>query len=94
MLYYCEVKELLHLQKDKNIKIPALNSIGYQEIIRYIKGNLSKDKLIESVVIKTRQYAKKQMKWFKKEDIDLLVDLTNLNEIDFHKYICDIYNNF
>ena len=89
-----EVKELLHLQKDKNIKIPALNSIGYQEIIRYIKGDLSKDKLIESVVIKTRQYAKKQMKWFKKEDIDLLVDLTNLNEIDFHKYICDIYNNF
>ena len=89
-----EVKELLHLQKDKNIKIPALNSIGYQEIIRYIKGDLSKDKLIESVVIKTRQYAKKQMKWFKKEDIDLLVDLTNLNEIDFHKYICDIYKNF
>ena len=42
-----EVKELLHLQKDKNIKIPALNSIGYQEIIRYIKGGLSKDKLIE-----------------------------------------------
>lgn len=89
-----EVKELLHLQKDKNIKIPALNSIGYQEIIRYIKGGFSKDKLIESVIIKTRQYAKKQMKWFKKEDIDLLVDLTNLNEIDFHKYICDIYNNF
>jgi tRNA dimethylallyltransferase len=89
-----EVKELLHLQKDKNTKIPALNSIGYQEIIRYIKGGLSKDKLIESVIIKTRQYAKKQMKWFKKEDIDLLIDLTNLNEIDFHKYICDIYNNF
>ena len=78
----------------KNIKIPALNSIGYQEIIRYIKGGLSKDKLIESVIIKTRQYAKKQMKWFKKEDIDLLVDLTNLNEIDFHKYICDIYKIF
>ena len=89
-----EVKELLYLQKDKNIKIPALNSIGYQEIIRYIKGNLSKDKLIESVVIKTRQYAKKQMKWFIKEDIDLLVDLTNLNGIDFHKYICDIYKIF
>lgn len=89
-----EVKELLHLQKDKNIKIPALNSIGYQEIIRYIKGDLSKDKLIELVVIKTRQYAKKQMKWFKKEDIDLLVDLTNLNEIDFYKYICDIYKIF
>ena len=89
-----EVKELIHLQKDKNIKLPALNSIGYQEIIRYIKGDLSKDKLIELVVIKTRQYAKKQMKWFKKEDIDLLVDLTNLNETNFHKYICDIYNNF
>ncbi len=40
----------------------------------------------------TRQYARSQDKWFKKEKIDLFVDLTNLERIDVHKYICDIYS--
>ena len=87
-----EVNKMLSLQKDKKIVMPALDSIGYKQIIEYINDDIDKETLIETVVNKTRQYARKQDKWFKKEKIDLLVDLTNLEGIDVHKYICDIYN--
>ena len=72
--------------------MPALDSIGYKQVIEYINDEMDKETLIETVVNKTKQYARSQNKWFKKEKIDLFVDLTNLEGIDVHKYICDIYS--
>ena len=87
-----EVNKMLSLQKDKKIVMPALDSIGYKQIIEYLHGDIDNETLIENIVNKTRQYAKRQDKWFKKEKIDLSIDLTNLRKSDIHKYICDIYN--
>jgi tRNA dimethylallyltransferase len=87
-----EVDYLLSLQKEKGLKMPALDSIGYKQVIEYINNGIDKETLIETVVNKTRQYARSQDKWFKKERIDLFVDLTNLEGFDVHKYICDIYS--
>ena len=87
-----EVYYLLSLQKEKGLKMPALDSIGYKQVIEYINNSIDKETLIETVVNKTRQYARSQDKWFKKEKIDLFVDLTNLEGLEVHKYICDIYS--
>ena len=87
-----EVKNLLLLKKEKKVNMPALDSIGYKQIIDYLNGDIDKTTLIDSIVVKTRQYARKQDKWFKNENIDLSIDLTNLNNQDIHNHICDIYN--
>ena len=87
-----EVKTLLSLQNEKKVIMPALESIGYKQIIEYLNGAIDKATLLELIIARTRQYARKQKKWFKNEDIDLSIDLTNLNGQDTHKYICDIYN--
>ena len=87
-----EVKTLLSLQNEKKVIMPALESIGYKQIIEYLNGAIDKATLLELIIVRTRQYARKQKKWFKNEDIDLSIDLTNLNGQDTHKYICDIYN--
>ena len=87
-----EVKKILYLKKEKNIAIPALDSIGYKQIIEYLDNDINKVALIENIVNKTKQYARRQRNWFKNEKIDLSVDLTNLEKSDIHKTICDIYN--
>ena len=87
-----EVKKILYLKKEKNIAIPALDSIGYKQIIEYLENDINKVALIENIVNKTKQYARRQRNWFKNEKIDLSVDLTNLDKSDIHKTICDIYN--
>ena len=87
-----EVKNLILLEKEKQLYLPALDSIGYKQIRNYLNGDADIHTLKESIIIKTRQYARKQNKWFKKENIDLTVDLTNLDGVNFDSYISDIYN--
>ncbi len=41
-----------------------LRSVGYKEVVLYLKGKIPKDELLEQIVISTRQLAKKQRTWF------------------------------
>ena len=88
-----EVRSLIALKEKMEIDFPALDSIGYKQIIDYLNGSINKDSLIETIVNKTWQYAKKQYKWFKKENIDLIVDITNLDPSKVSDCIYDIYKS-
>ncbi len=44
----------------------SLNTVGYKETIDYINGEISEDKAIELIQQHTRNYAKRQITWFKK----------------------------
>ncbi|WPV70611.1 tRNA (adenosine(37)-N6)-dimethylallyltransferase MiaA [Chitinophaga sp. LS1] len=45
----------------------ALQTVGYSEIFDYLDGKTTLQEAEELVVIHTRQYAKRQMTWFKKD---------------------------
>jgi tRNA dimethylallyltransferase len=77
-----EAKMLFQKQKDLKIEFPALNSIGYSQIIKFFKDEINKSELEESIVIETRQFAKKQAQWFAKEKIDLIVKMDDLKTKD------------
>ncbi|MBL7738127.1 MAG: tRNA (adenosine(37)-N6)-dimethylallyltransferase MiaA [Chitinophagaceae bacterium] len=57
-----EVKDLLPF---KNLN--ALQTVGYAEIIDYLDGNISLENAVEQIKTHTRQYAKRQMTWFRKD---------------------------
>ena len=64
-----EVKSLLHKGISNSCK--PMQSIGYKQICDQLDGKaLSKDDLIEEIVIATRQYAKRQETWFRKVSFD------------------------
>ncbi len=44
---------------------PALTGLGYPRVIAYLKGKLSKDECLKLLIQDTRQYAKRQMTWFR-----------------------------
>jgi tRNA dimethylallyltransferase len=57
-----EVKQLLpycHLN--------ALQTVGYAELFDHLDGNLALEEAVERIKINTRQYAKRQMTWFRKD---------------------------
>lgn len=58
-----EVKSLITF-KDLN----ALQTVGYTEMFAYLNNQCSQEEAIEKIKIHTRQYAKRQMTWFKKDD--------------------------
>ncbi len=59
-----EVKGLL---KKWTPDISPLQSIGYKQMISYLRGNVDKPQCIEEIEKETRKLAKRQMTWFRKE---------------------------
>ncbi len=57
-----EVKNLLPWRH-----LNALQTVGYAELFDYLDGTISLDKAVEQIKTTTRQYAKRQMTWFKKD---------------------------
>lgn len=47
----------------------ALQTVGYAEILDYLIGKTSLDEAVSLIKIHTRQYAKRQMTWFKKDPL-------------------------
>ena len=45
---------------------PASSSVGYREILSYLRGELSRDELGPAIALSTRQLVSKQRKWFRK----------------------------
>jgi tRNA dimethylallyltransferase len=45
----------------------ALESIGYREALLYLDGKITLDEAIARTQIATRQYAKRQRTWFRRE---------------------------
>ncbi|MCK4350794.1 MAG: tRNA (adenosine(37)-N6)-dimethylallyltransferase MiaA [Candidatus Krumholzibacteria bacterium] len=46
---------------------PGLRTLGYPEVISYISGDIDMETLVGTIQKFTRQYAKRQMTWFRKE---------------------------
>lgn len=57
-----EVKSLLPYRH-----LNALQTVGYTELFDYLDGNITLNGAVERIKINTRQYAKRQMTWFKKD---------------------------
>jgi tRNA dimethylallyltransferase len=61
-----EVQSILVRGFSPNLK--ALQSLGYVQVVRHLQGELTLTEAEEQTKLKTRQYAKRQMTWFRKED--------------------------
>ena len=42
-------------------------ALGYKQVLRYLRGEISLEEAISSTEIETRQYAKRQMTWFRRD---------------------------
>ncbi|MCX7769495.1 MAG: tRNA (adenosine(37)-N6)-dimethylallyltransferase MiaA [Proteobacteria bacterium] len=59
-----ETKKIIELY---GLNIKPLKSIGYKEAVMHIEGKISFDEAINMTIKSTKEYAKRQKIWFKKE---------------------------
>jgi tRNA dimethylallyltransferase len=57
-----EVKRLLPYRQEK-----ALDTVGYKELFAYLEGETSLDQAVALIKQHTRNYAKRQLTWFRKD---------------------------
>ena len=60
---------------NEHIDISHIDYIGFREIKEYLENKISIDKAMEKIFIRTRQYAKRQNKWFNSNKYDLSFDI-------------------
>ena len=85
-----ETKELI--SNRKKVKMHPMDSIGYQQIVSYINGEISEIELKEEIILKTSKYAKKQIKWFRKDKIDLEINMNRKPDYVVKKIIKNFYD--
>lgn len=60
-----EVKSLLAAGVSTEVK--PFESLGYRQALRVVRGGMSVEQAIFDTALRTRQYAKRQMTWFRRE---------------------------
>ncbi len=46
----------------------ALNTVGYKEMFKYFDGEIPLEEAVRQIQSHTREYARKQLTWYKKDE--------------------------
>lgn len=52
-----------------------MRTIGYKEVFAYLDGNIDKTEMIDAIQQNTRNFAKRQLTWFRNHPFDYWIDL-------------------
>ena len=78
-----EVEKLKNNGVDE--RYTSMQAIGYKEVLLYLNGNLDFDEMSELLKKATRNYAKRQITWFKREQDTMWIDPKDENVIEIIK---------
>jgi tRNA dimethylallyltransferase len=76
---YEEVKKVYEAYGENLEKI---NIIGYSEIIRHLKGEVTFEEAVELIKRNSRRYAKRQFTWFKNDSSYIWYNIEEISESD------------
>lgn len=85
-----EVKKLMSI----NINLNLIKDIGYKELGLYLTGELTFEEVKEEITKQTRNYAKRQLTWFRNKMNTVKVEMDYDNLDNSKSKIIDLINKF
>jgi tRNA dimethylallyltransferase len=74
------VEEVRRLMTEVPESAPAWNASGYRAVREYVRGDLDLDDARETILIETRQYAKRQRTWLRNQLVG--ADVTRIDPVN------------
>lgn len=72
--------------------LPALQALGYRQLLRHFEGQYTLDEAIAAIKIETRHFAKRQLTWFRRDKRINWLDVTEFpSKQALADKICDIF---
>jgi tRNA dimethylallyltransferase len=65
---FIEEVEALRSRVDLHPDLPSMRAVGYRQAWDYLDGRFDRDTFVERAVIATRQFAKRQFTWLRREE--------------------------
>ena len=73
-------EEVEGLYKSHGGDVKPMGSIGYKEVVTYFKGEWDEETTIEKIQQHSRNFAKRQMTWFRKEEDAVFIPMSELTK--------------
>jgi tRNA dimethylallyltransferase len=54
--------------------LPAMRAVGYRQMLEFLRGQGSQERMAERAVVATRQLARRQLTWLRKESLQAVFD--------------------
>lgn len=83
-----EISDVMTLGFDN--ACPGLNSLGYKEFLPYLNGSMTLERCLHLAQQHSRNYAKRQITWYRKQDFDLTLDMLSFNISDINRLLSKI----
>ncbi len=62
--------------------LPALQGLGYKQLLRHLRGEMTLPEAVEDIKRETRRFAKRQITWFKRDQRIHWLDITQYESLD------------
>ena len=77
-------------EKGYNSSMQSMQGIGYKEMFYYLDNKITLDEAVEMIKKGSRNYAKRQLTWFRRDPRAIFINKDNLNEEKiFNKILLD-----
>lgn len=77
-----EIETLREKYPELDLDYPSMRAVGYRQIWEYLEGKHTLNEAIERAIIATRQYAKRQRTWLRREQNLLNFEVNTPNAYD------------
>jgi tRNA dimethylallyltransferase len=79
--------EVLKTRTDLNLSLPSMRCVGYRQIWQYLDGELTREQMIEKATAATRQLAKRQITWLRKQPKERAFDCLSHSKDDIFRQV-------
>ncbi len=84
---FVEEVEQLRARGDLHPGLPSMRAVGYRQVWRYLDGETSREQMIDEAVAATRQLAKRQLTWLRKQPREPAFDCLNYRKDDIFRQV-------
>jgi tRNA dimethylallyltransferase len=77
---FIEEVEQLKARPDLNLALPSMRCVGYRQLWQYLDGDLTRREMIDKGLAATRQLAKRQITWLRKQPQEKSIDCLNYSK--------------
>lgn len=82
------VDEVRHLlQRGYSSQLNSLQTVGYREVFDYLEQKTSYDDMVSLIKQHSRNYAKRQMTWFRKDHRITWIDVSDVGSLDRYRQV-------
>jgi len=86
------IEELVDLKKiyQLNLTMTSMRCVGYRQVWQYLNGELSRAEMIDKAIIATRQLAKRQITWLRRQTDYQSFDCLNYTKTDVFNWLSTV----